>query len=170
MATTLIDYTGDRYSSNPTSITELLSEHANTGRSFSTDVVSTYSLAYTVANAYSGAVISPNGEMHFVPFNARVGQKMNIHTGVISTYTLVYTTANMYFGGCLDASGNIHFMPYQSTAGQKITPSGVSSTYATLNQSYAGGVLNTNGELHMVPSYATTGQKYQRLEYYQPIL
>jgi hypothetical protein len=44
---------------------------------FTTDIVSTYSLVYTVSNAYTGGVLAPNGDIHFVPFNADIGQKIS---------------------------------------------------------------------------------------------
>jgi hypothetical protein len=40
-------------------------------------VVSTYSLNYTIANAYAGSVLAPNGDIHFIPFFATVGQKIS---------------------------------------------------------------------------------------------
>jgi hypothetical protein len=43
-------------------------------------IVSTYSLVYTVQNAYGGGVLAPNGDIHFVPNGADRGQQ--ISTGV----------------------------------------------------------------------------------------
>ena len=42
-----------------------------------TGVVSTYSLVYTLINSYYGGVLAPNGDIHFVPTNAVVGQKIS---------------------------------------------------------------------------------------------
>ena len=84
-------------------------------------VVSTYSLVYTAANAYSGGVLAPNGDIHFVPYYASVGQKISSE-GTISTYSLVYTLASgAYFGGVLAPNGDIHFVPYTARVGQKIS-------------------------------------------------
>ena len=44
-------------------------------------VVSTYSLVYTAAGAYSGGVLAPNGDIHFVPRNAPIGQLINTNPG-----------------------------------------------------------------------------------------
>ena len=60
----------------------LLYRSVNSGVVFSAGVVSTYSLAYTVANAYVGGVLAPNGDIHFVPLNATVGQKIYVPSGI----------------------------------------------------------------------------------------
>jgi len=97
-----------------------LSEHVNAGQLFSNGVVSTYTLVYTVANAYIGGVLAPNGDIHFVPYSATMGQKISA-AGVVSTYTLVYTVASAYYGGVLVPNGDIHFVPLSATMGQKIS-------------------------------------------------
>jgi hypothetical protein len=139
----------------------LLDSHVNAGTIFEYPVVSTYSLAYTATNAYIGGVLSPNGDIHFVPFYATVGQKIS-PAGVVSTYSLVYKVANAYIGGVLAPNGDIHFVPFNATVGQKISPAGVVSTYSlvyTVGSAYAGGVLSPNGDIHFVPRNATVGQK-----------
>jgi hypothetical protein len=83
-------------------------------------VVSTYSLAYTVANAYAGGVLAPNGDIHFIPYSAAVGQKVSL-AGVVSTYSLINTGSARYSGGVLAPNGEINFIPYQATRGQKIS-------------------------------------------------
>jgi streptogramin lyase/6-phosphogluconolactonase (cycloisomerase 2 family) len=128
-------------------------------------VVSTYSLVYTLAQlSYSGGVLAPNGDIHFVPYAAARGQKINSLTGVVSTYSLIVTNTNgAYFGGVLAPNGDIHFVPYTGTAGQKINASGVVSTYSLVRtgggNDYAGGVLAPNGDVHFVPSGVAVGQK-----------
>jgi len=85
--------------------------------------VSTYSLLYTTnLGAYNGGVLAPNGDIHFVPHNALIGQKINAN-GNISTYSLVYTAAGstLYAGGVLNNLGEIHFIPYFEARGQKIS-------------------------------------------------
>ena len=42
--------------------------------------VSIYSLVYTADAAYVGGVLAPNGDIHFVPFYATVGQKISTVT------------------------------------------------------------------------------------------
>ena len=91
----------------------------NTGQLFNVPVVSTYSLVYTYVTAYYGGVLAPNGDIHFVPRYATVGQKIS-SAGVVSTYSLVYTVANAYIGGVLAPNGDIHFVPYSAIVGQKI--------------------------------------------------
>ena len=44
---------------------------------FTTNISSTYSLVYTTTAAYGGGVLAPNGDIHFVPFNADIGQKIS---------------------------------------------------------------------------------------------
>ena len=44
-------------------------------------VVSTYSLIFTSSQAYSGGVLAPNGDIHFVPFVANRGQTINTCSG-----------------------------------------------------------------------------------------
>src|SRR5574343_574178 len=71
-------------------------------------VISTYSLVYTAAYAYSGGVLASNGDTHFVPYYATRGQKISPE-GVVSTYSLVYKTDGAYSGGVLASNGDIHF-------------------------------------------------------------
>jgi hypothetical protein len=137
-----------------------LNKGVKAGKTFSTDVVSTYSLVYTTAFAYYGGVLAPNGDIHFVPNDASVGQKID-PLGVVSTYSLVYTTGT-YAGGVLAPNGDIHFVPRSAPVGQKISPSGVVSTYSlvyTTANAYQGGVLAPNGDIHFVPLNANRGQK-----------
>jgi hypothetical protein len=119
-------------------------------------------LVYTTAGAYAGGVLAPNGDIHFVPFSTRVGQKISID-GVVSTYSLVYTTAGAYAGGVLAPNGDIHFVPRAANRGQKISLTGVVSTYSlifTATNAYWGGVLAPNGDIHFVPfTGASRGQK-----------
>lgn len=126
-------------------------------------MVSTFSLVYTNINgSYVGGVLSPNGDVHFIPWRAVVGQKIST-TGVVSTYSLIYTTTVAYAGGVLAPNGDIHFVPYQANRGQKINASGVVSTYSLVytdgNGAYFGGVLAPNGDIHFVPASADRGQK-----------
>jgi len=111
-------------------IKTLLEKSQNNGTAFSQGIVSTYSLVYTASAAYQGGVLAPNGDIHFVPFLANRGQKIDIN-GVVSTYSLVYTTTSgAYSGGVLAPNGDIHFVPYSANRGQKISSSGVVSTYS----------------------------------------
>jgi hypothetical protein len=122
-------------------------------------VVSTLSLIYTVADAYRGGVLAPNGDIHFVPYDAIRGQKVS-STGVVSTYSLVYTAGN-YWGGVLAPNGDVHFVPYTANRGQKISASGVVSTYSLVYTagSYSGGVLAPNGDIQFISRGAPVGQK-----------
>jgi len=131
------------------------------GNNSTNGIVSTFSLVYTRSTAYAGAVLSPNGDIHFVPYSGVRGQKINTGTGVVSTYSLVYTAAP-YNGGVLAPNGDIHFIPVNASVGQKISLSGVVSTYSLVyaaTQAYRGGVLAPNGDIHFVPSRAARGQK-----------
>ena len=85
-------------------------------------VVSTYSLAYTNSSgASSGGVLSPNGDIYFVPFGGDRGQKIN-SSGIISTYSLIHTTIlGVSSGGILTPNGDIYFIPLNGTVGQKIS-------------------------------------------------
>ena len=56
---------------------DIVNRSVKAGKLFTTDIVSTYSLVYTVSNAYTGGVLAPNGDIHFVPFNADIGQKIS---------------------------------------------------------------------------------------------
>jgi hypothetical protein len=76
-------------------------------------------LVNTGAGTYIGGVLAPNGDIHFVPYAATMGQKINA-AGVVSTYTLV-NTAGAYLGGVLAPNGDIHFVPYTAAVGQKIS-------------------------------------------------
>ena len=81
--------------------------------------MSTYSLAYTVSGAYTGGVLAPNGDIHFVPYCATVGQKISIE-GIVSTYPLVYTVTDNCWGGIVSGTGDIYFIPKSASVGQKI--------------------------------------------------
>ena len=127
-------------------------------------IVSTYSLVYTGSFSYAGGVLTPDGDIHFIPVNANRGQKINTITGVVSTYSLVYTFGSgNYIGGVLAPNGDIHFVPYLARVGQKInTITGVVSTYAlvyTTSGAYYGGVLAPNGDIHFIPVQVNRGQK-----------
>jgi hypothetical protein len=143
-------------------ILNFLNEGKNGSQLFSGagGVVSTYSLIYTLADAYTGGVLAPNGDIHFVPLNAVRGQKVSA-SGVVSTYSLVYTTSNAYGGGTLAPNGEVHFVPFNAVRGQKISTSGVVSTYSLVytGGNYAGGVMSPNGDIHFIPWSAPVGQK-----------
>ena len=139
----------------------LIARSVDGGSAFSSTVVSTYSLVYTQGTGYIGGTLAPNGDIHFIPYYAPVGQKISA-AGVVSTYSLVYTTSAAYHGGVLAPNGDIHFIPYFASVGQKISAAGVVSTYSlvyTTNGAYLGGVLAPNGDIHFVPASATRGQK-----------
>jgi hypothetical protein len=133
----------------------------NAGGLFSSQIVSTYSLVYTGSTAYLGGVLAVNGDIHFVPRAAPVGQKVNLF-GTVSTYSLVYTQSDAYFGGALSPNGDVHFAPRSAIVGQKISASGTVSTYSliyTTTTAYVGGVVAPNGDLHFIPFGAAVGQK-----------
>ena len=146
-----------------------MQESVNAGQLFSRGIVSTYSLVRTTTSeCHCGGVLAPNGDVHFLPYNSHVGQKVDI-AGLVSTYSLV-ATAPGYQGGVLASNGDIHFIPtVSSTAlvGQKLAPSGLISTYslvntgtATLLYLYSGGVLSPNGDIHLIPyTNVDRGQK-----------
>lgn len=144
----------------------LMNESINNGQLFSNDIITTYALAYTTPNAYYGGVLSFNGDIHFIPNNATVGQKISA-SGVVSTYTLAYTTSSAYCGGVLAPNGDIHFISNDARIGQKISYSGVLSTYALVYTAgmYSGGVLTPNGDIHSI-AYKI-GQKIH-IEYDRP--
>jgi len=144
-------------------ILNFLNEGKNGSQLFSGvgGVVSTYSLVYTAAAAYTGGVLAPNGDIHFIPTSAIRGQKIS-SAGTVSTYSLVYTTTNAYAGGVLAPNGDINFVPYSANRGQRISASGVVSTYSlvyTTAAAYQGGVLAPNGDTHFAPLSANRGQK-----------
>jgi hypothetical protein len=137
---------------------KILYKGVERGKVFTNPIVSTYSLVYTSSGAYWGGVLSPNGDIHFIPTNAPVGQKID-RNGVVSTYSLL---ANSYQGGVLAPNGDIHFIPTNASVGQKIDINGVVSTYSlgyTVGNAYSGGIISTNGDIHFVPVSAVVGQK-----------
>jgi hypothetical protein len=139
----------------------MIQRYVNAGSWSNRTTLSTYSLLYTAATAYAGGVLAPNGDIHFVPLSATMGQKISA-AGVVTTYSLVYTVAYAYQGGVLAPNGDIHFVPLSATMGQKISAAGVVTTYSllyTAATAYAGGVLAPNGDIHFVPRDAAMGQK-----------
>jgi hypothetical protein len=71
------------------------------------------------SGTYYGGVLAPNGDIHFVPRNAEVGQKIAFN-GTVSTYSLVYTIIDAYAGGVLAPNGDIYFVPNSAVVGQKL--------------------------------------------------
>jgi hypothetical protein len=140
----------------------ILDESTTGSAVFIESLVSTYSLVYTTSSAYVGGVLSPNGDINFIPYNGVVGQKIN-NIGTVSTYSLIYSTVTAaYAGGVLAPNGDINFIPYNANRGQKLNSSGVVSTYSlvyTAIAAYNGGVLGTNGDTHFIPCSANRGQK-----------
>ena len=110
---------------------------------------------YTTPGAYNGAVLAPNGDIHFIPQSAARGQKISA-AGVVSTYSLVYTTNQAYRGGVLAPNGNIYFSPGLAAVGQKInTATGVVSTYSLIATNGItgfsnGGVLAPDGSIYYI--------------------
>lgn len=99
---------------------DLMQKHTTAGKTFSTDIVSTYSLVNTASSFnYLGGVLAHNRDIHFVAWNGNRGQKIAAD-GTVSTYSLVYTTTDAYQGGLLTQDGDIYMMPYRSTRGQII--------------------------------------------------
>jgi hypothetical protein len=125
-------------------------------------MVSTFNSASSGSSYWFGGVLSPNGDIHFVPYESPTGLRLSVTTNSSSTYSLVYTTNFAYAGGVLAGNGDIHFVPQAANIGQKISASGVVSTYSlvyTTNPAYNGGVLAPNGDIHFVPFLANRGQK-----------
>jgi hypothetical protein len=137
----------------------------NSGTTFQNQIPITMNDVYATAAAYAGAVLASNGDIHFIPYFADRGQKVNYRTKSFSTYALVYTTSTAYFGGVLAPNGDIHFVPTQARSGQKVSASGVVSTYSLVyttsgnNGAYRGGVLAPSGDIHFIPASAAVGQK-----------
>lgn len=125
-----------------------------------------FSDSYPFSNGYTGAVMAPNGDIHFAPYNSNFGEKVSSQ-GIFSTYSLVYTASGAYIGGVLAPDGTVHFIPHNAAVGQRIRPSSEFvvtpvSTYSlvyTTSGAYAGGVLAPNGDIHFAPYNATVGQK-----------
>jgi hypothetical protein len=158
-----VNSSGAVANTNPEGVLASLMAPVVVGKPFNTEIFSTYSGIHTVASApcFSGGVVSPNGELHLVPYNSNLGQKIT-RTGTVSTYSLIYTTSAAYWGGVLAPNGDIHFIPYSASVGQKISANGAVSTYSltyTTLAAYNGGVLAPNGDIHFVSFYASVGQK-----------
>ena len=60
-----------------------------------------------------------DGCIHFIPYSAQVGQKINT-AGVPETYSLAYFTSEASAGGILMQSGDIIFTPYGAALAQKV--------------------------------------------------
>jgi hypothetical protein len=123
-------------------------------------VVSTYSIA---TFGLSGGVLSSNGDIHFIPWTAGVGQKVSV-SGVVSTYSLISTTTSGAYGnGVLAPNGDIHFVPWKAGVGQRVSSSGVVSTYSLIytNSSGAhfGGILTPDGNITFFPYFAPVIQE-----------
>jgi hypothetical protein len=134
------------------------------GRLYISDFrVYTQRASYTISDAYSDGVLGNDGYIHFVPYNATVGQKIS-DAGVVSTYSLIYTTAGAYVGGVLGDDGHVYFVPHNARVGQKVDFNGTVSTYSlvyTTAGAYAGGVLDPfqQDHIHFVPHNANRGQR-----------
>jgi len=140
----------------------LMKRRSDAGSLLNHPIVTTYSIAWNAANGNFGAVLSPNNEVHVVPYNMDIGIRTNVNGWIQTTYSLVYTTDAAYFGGILAPNGEIHFVPHSATVGQKVNSSNVVSTYTlayTTTNAYAGGVVSPNGNVYFIPYNATVGQK-----------
>lgn len=106
-------------------------------------VLSTYNLIYksadlfydSVGGEYVGGVLAPNGDIHFVPYLATIGQKVSTTASTSTTYTTSSYAIDRggYAGGVLTPNGEVHFIPKTATVGQKIALDGTVSTYEFLN-------------------------------------
>jgi hypothetical protein len=122
----------------------------------------------TPGGIWSGGVLSPDGNIYFIPGSSNLSGtsavKINYLSGATAAYTLIIQNANFFSGGVLASNGDIHFVPAASSRGQKVNASGVVSTYSLVytlgsNTTYRGGVLAPNGDVHFVPGDARVGQK-----------
>ena len=86
----------------------------NAGTTFSQGIVSTYSINN---GGYYGGILSLNGDIHYTPTTASVGQKIS-SDGVVSTYSLIFSDAlGAYIGSVLSPTGDIYFVPYRASVG-----------------------------------------------------
>ena len=125
-------------------------------------VVSTYSLVNTGTNYYISGAMNSNGIFHMAPFEASVGQQIDLNTGTVSTYPLVYTASQAYRSGVRGNDDYIYFVPSTATVGQRVSPTGVVSTFSlpyTTTSAYDSGTLHTDGAIHFAPLLATVGMK-----------
>ena len=79
-----------------------------------------FALVATATNGYAGAILAPNGDVHFIPSTATVAQKVS-SSGVVSTYSILFGTTNNFGGGVIDDNGEIHYIPLSAPRGQKIS-------------------------------------------------
>jgi hypothetical protein len=146
---------------------QTIASSTDSGKLFSTTIVSTFSLAYV--GAYAGGVLDLEGNIHFIQRSNTntIGQKISPQS-IISTYSVpMIVTGNVGFiGGVLSPNGDIHFISNTTlsypSVGKKISRLGVVSTYGlviTGGNGYWGGVLAPNGDIHFVPYQSGRGQK-----------
>jgi hypothetical protein len=153
------------------SLQRSLMKSVTAGTTFKNPIPATYDIVLGSTQLYRGGVLTPNGDIHFVPESATgvlggiVGKKVSA-SGVVSTYTLLDTAyggaGGLFWGGVLAPNGDVYFIPHSAYRGQKISASGVLSTYSlvyTSSQAYIGGVVAPNGDIHFVPYNANRGQK-----------
>lgn len=125
------------------------------------DTVSTYSLIYTTTDAYSGCVLDSHGNVHFVPNNAEVGQKVDIN-GIVSTYSLIITGDYAYNFGVLTPNGDVHFISSNGKDSQRIDKNNIVSTYPKAYGYNIGATLTPNGDIYCV-SYSSFYEKVSTL-------
>lgn len=144
----------------------IVSKSSTAGSVFDTNqaAFTTVSLVYSASGMYTGGVLDANGDVHFIPWKAAVGQKIS-RNGTVSTYSLIYTqgTLGAYSGGALAPNGDIYFVQANNTTpvGQKISGNGVVSTYSLVYTAgiFSGGVLGVDGQIYCIADNSSHGLK-----------
>ena len=108
------------------------------------------------SQAFSGAVLAPNGRVYMVGLNGRIAN-VNPNDNTVTTYA----SNGAFAGGVVAPNGKIYFMPYTATSFLVLDPSNDSLTHfgtCTGNFQYEGGVLAPNGEIYAISLSATIGR------------
>jgi len=121
---------------------------------------------------YNGGVLGYNGDVHFVPAGAEVGQKYNYISGRVTTYALLITSSN-FSGGVLTPNGEIHFIPQFTNIVQRVTPSAgdsvVVSTYSLppspLSFVSGGAAILPDGNIHFCAGGGSSRNYNYKVDY-----
>ncbi|NBP03050.1 MAG: hypothetical protein EBU90_23635 [Proteobacteria bacterium] len=108
------------------------------------------------SQAFSGAVLAPNGRIYMMGLNQRIAN-VNPNDNTVTTYA----SNGSYAGGVVAPNGKIYFMPYTATSFLVLDPSDDSRTHfgtCTGSFQYEGGVLAPNGYIYAISLTATIGR------------
>lgn len=114
----------------------------------------------TVALAYWGGVLGPNGRLYCIPYNATQVLEVDLLAKTTNAFGTLNgpATSAKWAGGVLAPDGKIYCAPRIATWVLEIDPIKKTTVeYAHVGGTYNGAVLADNGKVYFIPYTTTTG-------------